>query len=338
MKRTKFLHGLSVLVVLGLLYSCNQRQSSKSEKFNPEFGNYINAYTTGVISTQSEIKVVLQHKVELDGKQAGEMLEMDLFEFSPKIKGSTYLEDNHTIRFVPDELMKSKETYSVKFALHKLFKVDKDLSYFEFQFAILGQSFQVTKVGFSPYSNDNLENYFIEGYVTAADFMLEEDAAKLLKARQGSKILPVRWEYQDNPKKFPFYVDSIVRSEAVVPVLLFWDGDPLNIDISGTDTTRISALGDFKVGDIKVIQQPEQYVKIQFSDPILESQNLDGIIRMDGGMKLKFEIKSNTVLAYPDTRIAGAKTIRIEPGIKNILGYKMKSDYFMELSFEDIKP
>jgi len=338
MNRINFFHGLLMLVGLALLFSCSQRKSTKPREFNPEFGNYINAYTTGVISANSSIKVRLQHPVELEGVQAGDLLDMDLFEFSPKIKGETYLEDDQTIRFDPVQPLKSQEHYDAKFALVKLLNVNKDLAYFEFSFTVLGQSFQVMKTGFKPYKDSDLKNYFIEGFVSTADYMSETDVVKLLKAKQGSRQLPVNWQFSDQTRKFDFVIDSVKRSQVIVPVVLTWDGDPLDISEYGSDTTRIPALGDFKVVEVSVVQKPEQYISLQFSDPILEDQNLDGIISLKGGTDLKFEVQSNLVKAFPQKRITGSETVTVSSGIKNLEGYKMNIPYFVELSFADILP
>ncbi|MCB0807601.1 MAG: hypothetical protein KDC05_17535, partial [Bacteroidales bacterium] len=146
------------------------------------------------------------------------------------------------------------------------------------------------------------------------------------------------WQFTDQTKKFDFVIDSVKRSEEIIPVVLSWDGDPVNVKEYGTDTTRIPAHGDFQVVDITVIQQPEQYIRLQFSDPIMASQNLDGIISLKSGGSLKFEVKSNEVKAFPQNRLSGAQTIQVASGIKNAMGFKMKASYSNELSFRDVLP
>ena len=54
--------------------------------------------------------------------------------FSPKIKGTLFLEDKYTVRFEPDEPLESQQNYTAKLALDKLFKVDESLKTFDFQF------------------------------------------------------------------------------------------------------------------------------------------------------------------------------------------------------------
>ena len=44
------------------------------------------------------------------------------------------------------------------------------------------------------------------------------------------------------------------------------------IKSKGKEEISIPALGDFKLMDISVVQQPEQYVLLKFSDPLKEKQ------------------------------------------------------------------
>ena len=100
----------------------------------------------------------------------------------------------------------------------------------------------------------------------------------------------------------------------------------------------IPALGDFKVMDVKVIQSQEQYAVVQFSDPVLENQNLSGLISLSDYNDLKFIIDGNEIRVYPQTILNGAHTIAVEAGVKNILGMPLKERYSLELLFEELKP
>ena len=97
-------------------------------------------------------------------------------------------------------------------------------------------------------------------------------------------------------------------------------------------------MGDFKVVDVKVVQSPEQYAVLQFSDPVQENQVLDGLITISGGSTSKYIIEDNEVRIYPATRQVGARTVTAELGVKNILGMPLKERYVMEVLFEEIKP
>lgn len=338
MKRTINSVILTSLAVLVFVSSCNTGKTKRIPEINPEFGTYISAFTTGVISSKSDIKVKFQQELNLPGMESGKVLDMDLFEFAPKIKGKVYYEDKHLLSFRPDEPMLSDAQYDVSLSIYKLFDVPDELKFFKFQFNVIKQSFQVTRLGFSPYNYKVLEKNKLSGYILTADFMSEEDVRKLLTARQDGSELAVRWEYAGDANKYPFTIDSISRKIDESKVILEWNGSALNIDLKGSDTLNIPALGDFKIMEITVVQQPSQSLVIQFSDPLEEGQNLDGMIRLDKGGDFKYEIENNLVRAYPTVRLAGARTVFIEAGIKNVMGYKMKDPYNMEVSFEELKP
>ncbi len=77
---------------------------------------------------------------------------------------------------------------------------------------------------------------------------------------------------------------------------------------------------------------------IQFSDPLNESQNLEGLIRLTELPDLDFEIKDNEVRVYPPVRQTGSRTLEIEAGVKNILNYRMSDGMTFDLAFEQLVP
>ena len=336
-KITNYSLSAILIVVSVFLFSCNQQKSKKQARINPEFGSFINAFTTGVISSHSSIKIRLQEEVLIQAEPDG-AIENYLFKFSPTIEGKTYLIDKNNIEFKPKNPLKSGITYNVSFKLGKLVDVADDLQVFEFQFQTIKQSFSVIKEDFEAYSNKNLIMNKLSGYLSTSDEMAETEVKQILTAEQNGISLPVRWELGGYTHKYPFVIDSIKREEKKSHIILKWNGSKIGVDIAGADTIEIPALGDFKVMSITIIQHPEQHAVIQFSDPLKEEQVLNGIIRLDNGSDLKFTISNNIVKAYPVVRQAGAMTLFVETGVKNVMGHKMKEQYLTEVSFEEIKP
>jgi uncharacterized protein YfaS (alpha-2-macroglobulin family) len=337
MSRFKLLPLTSALLAIIFLFSCETSDSKKPKKINPEFRNYISAFTSGVISAESVIKIKLRDKLSGELK-VGEQLDMDLFEFSPKIKGAAFLTNEKSIEFRPEEPMVSGQTYEAEFNLFKLVDVNNDLKVFEFQFRTIDRSFNVVKGEFTPYNNKDLTLNQLSGYVSLTDVMNLKDVEKILIAKYNGREFPINWQDDGHVKRFPFTIDSIPRTDEKGQLVLVWDGKPLKIKSHGSDTTFIPSLADFMVMGITVVQQPEQYFSIQFSDPLLSDQNLDGIVHFEKGGNLKLDIENNIVKAYPPERLTGAKTVIVETGVKNLYGYKMKNTWTMEVSFEKIKP
>ena len=82
-------------------------------------------------------------------------------------------------------------------------------------------------------------------------------------------------------------------------------------------------MSDFKVLNTEVIQQPEQFILVEFSDPLNETQNLNGLLRLENNSSLRYIIENNAVKIYPPVRQSGTRKLSVEAGIKNILNYKM---------------
>ena len=86
------------IIIIGL-NSCagSQKEIIPSSEFAP----YINAYTGGVISQSSPIRIELtqdQPVVDLNNE-----LKENPFRFSPSLKGKAYWVSNNTIEFLPEE-------------------------------------------------------------------------------------------------------------------------------------------------------------------------------------------------------------------------------------------
>ncbi|MEO6901725.1 MAG: MG2 domain-containing protein, partial [Bacteroidia bacterium] len=171
-----------------------------------------------------------------------------------------------------------------------------------------------------------------------ADVADVQQIEKIVSVSQNGKKLSVNWTHDPNRLTHHFYVSGIQRTEKPDSIILNWNGAPIGVEKNISKTIIIPALGDFKVMDVKVIQSPEQYAVIQFSDPVLENQNLTGLISLSDYNDLKFITEGNEIRVYPQTSLNGAHTIQVEEGIKNILGTPLAQRYAMEVLFEELKP
>lgn len=92
--------GLFLLIMMTVgLYSCTRTQ--KDIIPSADYAPYVNAYTGGVISQNSTIRIELTHDqpmVDMNNE-----LKSNPFSFSPSLKGKAYWVSNNTIEFVPEE-------------------------------------------------------------------------------------------------------------------------------------------------------------------------------------------------------------------------------------------
>lgn len=332
MNRNPFL--LVVFLVLVTFFSGCDSEPKKIQ-VDPAFGAYISGYTSGVISKNDAIHIRLTSPVEKE-IQIGEPVKETLFDFDPGIDGEAYWLDNKTIEFKPNEPLKPATIYTAEFFLSEIMQVDDKFETFTFQFQTIKQDFSIYVDGLVPYSDENLKQQYLEGRIVTADQVDTTLLQKVVLATQDGKSLPVKW-IQNGHNEYLFKVQEITRSEDQSTVIITTNGDPIGVDRSDELKVEVPALGDFKVIQSRVIQSPEQYVEIRFSDPLI-MQDLKGLITIEDAENVKYIIDKNSVKIYPSNRLAGYKKIYVSSGIKNSLNYKTQKTYSVSLQFEQIKP
>jgi alpha-2-macroglobulin len=330
----------ALLVTLCFLFThCKKENKSIAHNINPAFGEYISTYTAGVISSTSVIRITFA-KDAVDSTAIGNETSIKLFGFSPSLKGTTKWLDRRTIEFKPDARMASGQLYEVKVQLSKLFEVPKELASFDYSFQVMPQNFELSIDNLKPYIKTELTRQKLEGTLLTADFAEAEAVEKIMSAQQEGKSLKINWQHAGDGKQHSFVVEDIARKAATSKVVISSNGKSIGLDRSEEENVEVPSLSDFRLMNTKVIQNPNQYVVLQFSDPIKEKQQLLGLITIgeDRNMTLDFSIHDNEVWVYPPTRLAGTKTIYLEAGIRNINDYKMKDQMNAEVVFEQLKP
>lgn len=304
---------------------------------DPDFGKYIEAYTSGVISKQGTIRIQLATEVPTLHASTGPE-ERNLFSFSPAVKGKSYWTDARTIEFRPDENLKPGETYNTKFNLGDLADVTGELDEFEFQFRVIKPSFKTEHDGLKALSSSSLELMKLTGTLYMADNENPAQVEKLLIANQQGKRSAIRWVHDAANRNSRFTIDSIQRGKQETRLSLTWDGEAIGSDVKGNETISVPATGDFKVLDIKAMQDPEQYLLVQFSDPILVAQDLNGLIGISNVSDLHYTIDGSEVKIYSPDRLEGNYSVLVNEGIENIVSRKITKSMSANAVFENRMP
>lgn len=304
---------------------------------NPAFGEYISSYTTGVLSSGSTIRIGLTQNT-VDSSLIGTESSVKLFSLEPSVNGKTVWIDKSTVEFIPENRLSAGQTYKVSFYLSKLSEVPDDLRTFDFTFQVIAQNFEVSVENIKPYVTTELKRQKIEGLLLTADFAENDPVEKILTASQEGKALSLTWMHSGDGKQHNFIVENVTRKDDQSKVILSINGNTLKVDRTEKKEVEIPSLDDFRLMNTKIVQNPNQYIILQFSDPLKEKQNLDGLIRISELSSIDFEVHDNEIWVYPPVRQAGTKTVYIEAGIRNVLDYRMKKAASAEIIFEQLKP
>ncbi|TFH23918.1 MAG: hypothetical protein E4H10_11380 [Bacteroidia bacterium] len=165
-----------------------------------------------------------------------------------------------------------------------------------------------------------------------------EQVEQVLKGYQDGKVLQLKWIHKPEGTQHDFTVDSIFRSKEKEEVLVQWDGKGIQSGDKGEELVAIPPLGDFKLMNTHVRQQPDQYVSLFFSDPISKSQDLRGLIYLESGEELRLEREGSQVKVYPVNRLQGSQKLVISEVIRNTLDYKLVESYRRDIEFTSIHP
>ncbi|MEM6378208.1 MAG: MG2 domain-containing protein, partial [Bacteroidota bacterium] len=258
-----------------------------------------------------------------------------------------------TLRFIPDERFPSGQTYQATLQVAKIVKAAKGKNAtFDFEFRTKDQNLAVEIDNLKASKNDDLSQQELLGTIYTADVAEPESIESSLNAKQNGKVLDIEWEHADG-LTHTFIVKGISRGQNPSEVEISWNGKSIDVNDSGKEKVEVPALGDFKVREAQVLHDPEQYVLLQFSDPLQKRQNLSGLVELksyqynqrsglnelkDYQGNLRFAINDNEIRVYPSQRLAGSYKLQLNPGIKNISGARMKSDGQWDLVFEEVKP
>ncbi|QGY42892.1 hypothetical protein GM418_04245 [Maribellus comscasis] len=314
------------------LIACNS--DNKTVDTDAAFGKYVQAFTSGTISTEPVISVYLAKPFTSDVNP-----EQQLFQFSPEIKGKTVLVGNRIIEFRPSEPLKSGTKYSAEFYLGKIVETEKGLEKMPFSFSTIKQSFSVTLEGLKNYESDVPEQMKFSGYLLTADVANPVETEKVIAASYKGKEISLNWTHATDRRKHFFTIDSLLRDETNTQELIIsWDGKPLNVDKKGQEKVKVPALNVFNVLDAKVLQEPEQHLEIRFSDPLQKSQDLTGLVTLSDGTSLRLVTEGNIIKAWPEKMLSGEIDLTVFEGIENVNYAKIKSPQTFRLQFSSLKP
>lgn len=331
MKRIK----LAVLAIVVFLAACSP-QSTKPIEVDPAFGAYISGYTAGTISKASAIRIRLAADYEGEIK-LNEPLKEELFSFTPAIKGKTYWIDSRTIEFVPYQHMPSATAYNAEFDLGSLIEVEGKFESFKFSFKTRAMGVFVKTNHPETYSTMNLSRQFVEGEFYVTDVADSSKVKNILTATQEGKKLKVVVT-PNGENKYTYTVHNIARGNKLSHVMLQWNGGSLGTDFKGEKKIMIPQLGAFFPTDISVEQEPEQVIKIHFSDPLDPNQLLLGLANIEGVSSTTTSISGHNLYLFPSYRVSDQKEVSVFAGIRNYAGKKTTLQKSELITFEDIKP
>ena len=327
--------GLFLLIMITVgLYSCTRTQ--KDIIPSADYAPYVNAYTGGVISQNSTIRIELTHDqpmVDLNNE-----LKSNPFSFSPSLKGKAYWVSNNTIEFVPEEgALKPGTLYEGTFRLGDFIEVDKKLKEFNFSFRVQERNFTL-QLESLPITAAQPNEINMKGEVRFSDVVKKEEVEKMLTASDGKKSYPVEVTATDNHTRYLFSIRQIPREADDYPLTITANGNPAGIDRKQTEEVLIPAKDCFRFMSAERIDQPENGIEIIFSAPLSTTQDLKGLIEIPEISSSIFQISENRVFIYFEANTQNKLTLNIHEGVKDSQGKALGTSHTISFSEVSLKP
>ncbi|HKG07363.1 MAG TPA: MG2 domain-containing protein, partial [Pedobacter sp.] len=312
-------------------------KKEKAHDYNQKYAEYIEAYTSGTISKKSFITVHLANQVKTMG-DVGVADNRDLFSFSPSIKGKSYWIDAQTIEFRPDDPLEPGEDYEASFNLAKVTDTEEGLEEFEFDFRVIKPGLSLSNNGLVSQNNTSMDYMKLSGEISTSD---EEDLKAIEKTLKidFKQDLKIKWQHNAADHSSVFTIDSIRKTSESQKLNLIWSGGPIDADSKGDVVLQVPALNEFKILDMKSVQEQEDYALVQFSEPLSVAQDLSGLITLAGSSAdLRFTIDGSQVKVYSGAALEGNYSFVVNQGIENINGVKLAQSKTANILFENKLP
>ncbi|WP_323027670.1 alpha-2-macroglobulin family protein [Gelidibacter japonicus] len=331
-----FKNFITCVFALLLVVSCKKDGTPNEETDNLfKFRDYISYTTAGRVSIADPIIINLTKDVE--GWTIGQEISDKIVTIKPHIQGKLLVENAHALVFKPDETLQPDTEYSVTVKLDKIYKNQpKEFGAYTFQFKTIAPNFNVVTNNLQSYS----KNWqYLEAALKSADIIDIKDAKQLVEAWQNGKKLKLQWnESIEKSKVFEFKIDSINRLIEDSEILVKWNGKAIKADNSGENKFSIPGINNFTIVNVEVVQTPEQYLSLNFSDPLKKQQNFDGLVTIQNSKNPKFIVDGNVLKVYPSSKLVGDILVDVFQGISNTDGFKLKKQFSETISFEELKP
>ena len=326
---------LILLTVIAGFSSCKSNQ--KDIIPSAEYAPYVNAYTGGVISQNSTIRIELtQDQPMVDLNQE---LKDNPFSFSPSLKGKTYWVSNNTIEFVPEEgALKPGAFYEGTFHLGDFVDVDKKLEEFNFSFRVQERNFSIHTDPITVTATQP-DQVTVTGEIRFSDVVKKEEVEKMLTAgSEKNKSYPIEITQTDHPTRYVFSISQIIKEAEDYQLEITAKGNPAGIDRTQNESILIPAKNSFRFLSAVRIDQPENGIEIIFSDPVSNTQDLKGLIDVPEVSSSIFQIKENKVFVYFETGKLNKLTLNIHEGIRNSQDKPLGTSHSISFSELNLKP
>src|SRR5688572_4264841 len=228
----------AALVVAACSGSQSVDKASRVAPPDPTWVTSISQHSSGAISRHSPVRVYFTTDVvpeALVGKDAAANITI-----SPAVKTKATFASRREIVLRPETQFAPATNYKVSVAAKGLIGVPPGTKPFEFVITTLGVNFDVRMHGLDV-AHDRNELMTLRGSVQTADREDRELVEKIVTATLDGEPVKLVWE-TGGDTQYSFAVREILRKKEEQELVVRWDGAPLKLEQTGSQSWRVPAL------------------------------------------------------------------------------------------------
>ncbi len=327
---------LGLMLACLLLAACGKSHApplTEPQNMDP-WSPYLGFHTSGLVSRKTAIRIGFLVEVatpEEVGKDAATALRIE-----PPIKGALTYVSTREISLVPEQELTPGQVYSFSLLADKLAGVPDDLQPYRFSINVMRQAFAITL--------ENLQSvagapkmFNVTGNLSTADMADDKAVEAMLQASYLGKAQTLVWQHNPNMRQHEFKIMNLPRQQETGELLLSYNGERIGVSDSGEQKIAIPAVGQFTVAHVRPITQDRQYVLVELSDPLSASQDLKGLVSLEG-VSSTLQVDGNSLRIYPDGALQGEVKVILEAGLRNRQGKPLGQRVEQQVFFSSLQP
>ena len=325
----------ALLFIAFTLASCSRYGSTRGQ--STEFATFIKAYTGGIVSDKTTIRVELTS--DAPDITPGEDARDGLLTFTPSIKGTARWAGPRTLEFLPEAgALKSGQAYTGHLRLDKIHKVSsKRFKQFHFSFLVAIKE-AVLNVDGVTITAASPELAGVEGTIALTEELPLETVQKMLQYQYPADGAEVNVTAGSDPLHYHFEILGLHRSNEERTLSLSLKPLDTGFTTGGKREVPIPAQGAFRMVSAERIDASDPYIDIHFSEPLADMDDFSGMITLNGAGRYYVQVENARAKVYYEPDGEQPVQLAISDGLKAWDGTPLRTSVTREFSAAEEKP
>ena len=326
---------LLLAAVAAMAPSCSRFGKSKGQ--STEFATFIKAYTGGIISDRSTIRVELTS--DIHDVTPGADIKEGVLTFTPSIKGTARWLSQNTIEFIPEAgALKPGQAYTGKLRLDKIQKVGSSkFNKFTFNFlvAIKEAVLSLDDITITPASPDKAS---VSGTIALTEELPIEKVRKMISYEYSDRSGELTVTAGQDQLNYHFDVVGLTRNDRDNNLkITMKSGDTGFVTDSKIETT-IPSMSGFKIVSAERVEAEDPYINVFFSNPVQDVADNSGLFTLDGVGRYYIQSDNSRVKVFYENPEDGPITLTVAGNVKSFDGAALGQNFTKSFTAAEEKP